>query len=277
MNRFTLSFLCTVVLAGPSFAEETNKVPAAAIQDNSFLVEEAYNQEEGVVQHIFNLGYGWNRQKGPDDREWAFAFTQEWPVFGQRNQFSYTLPTSWLSTGGRHHSGLGDVGLNYRFQALFEDDQLPAFAPRFSLYLPTGDRRRDLGNGTLGYQINLPVSKIVHDRWSVHFNAGSTLVPDMHGRDPVSYNLGASAIYAVSSTLHLMLESVMEFSETATRRGDIEREVTALISPGARYAFNLSWAQIVVGAAAPIGMNAQSPDYGAFLYLSVEHRFLPER
>jgi hypothetical protein len=35
-------------------AEEDDKRPAAAIQDNSFLIEEAYNQEEGVVQHILN-------------------------------------------------------------------------------------------------------------------------------------------------------------------------------------------------------------------------------
>ena len=28
---------------------------AKGIQDNSFLVEEAYNQEPGVVQHISNL------------------------------------------------------------------------------------------------------------------------------------------------------------------------------------------------------------------------------
>ena len=28
---------------------------AKGIQDNSFFIEEAYNQEPGVVQHIFNL------------------------------------------------------------------------------------------------------------------------------------------------------------------------------------------------------------------------------
>jgi hypothetical protein len=29
---------------------------AKGIQDNSFFIEEAYNQEPGVVQHIFKLG-----------------------------------------------------------------------------------------------------------------------------------------------------------------------------------------------------------------------------
>ena len=59
--------------------------PAAGVQDNSFLIEEAYNQEAGVVQHIFNL-----RRQGHD---WSFAFTQEWPVGSQTHQFSYS-PTS---------------------------------------------------------------------------------------------------------------------------------------------------------------------------------------
>ena len=37
------------------FAQEEDPRPAKGIQDNSFLIEEAYNQESGVVQHILNL------------------------------------------------------------------------------------------------------------------------------------------------------------------------------------------------------------------------------
>ena len=48
------------LLAGLTLAEVLAVLPAAAraaeepapIQDNSFLIEEAYNQEAGVVQHI---------------------------------------------------------------------------------------------------------------------------------------------------------------------------------------------------------------------------------
>ena len=48
-------------------------------------------------------------------------------------------------------------------------------------------------------------------------------------------------------------------------QGGSERTVTALISPGARYAFNLpNDLQIVVGAAVPIGLTSDSPDYGFF-------------
>src|ERR1044071_2201959 len=57
------------------------------IQDTSFLMEEAYNQEFGVVQHISGFTRLW------DSKDWAYTFTQEWPVPGDpRHQFSYTLP-----------------------------------------------------------------------------------------------------------------------------------------------------------------------------------------
>lgn len=253
-------------------AADVTEKPAAAIQDNSFLVEEAYNQEPGIVQNILTMRYDVDRQRGSDDREFVAAFTQEIPVFSQLHQFSYTIPFARQSSGGSHHSGLGDVFLNYRYQALFEDDLIPAFAPRVSLVLPTGNRSEGLGNGAVGYQVNLPFSKIVHDQWTVHFNAGSTLYPGMRDRNPVSFNLGAGVIYAVTPDFNLMVETLADWIETPLRNGNMDRSFEALISPGARYAFNLPKAQIVVGAAVPVGLTHETPDIGGFLYFSYESR-----
>jgi hypothetical protein len=51
-------------------------LPVAAIRrrhpDNSFLIEEAYNQERGVIQHINSFARLWN------SKDWAYTFTQEW-------------------------------------------------------------------------------------------------------------------------------------------------------------------------------------------------------
>ena len=50
--------------------------------------------------------------------------------------------------------------------------------------------------------------------------------------------------------------------------------MAALLSPGARYAFNFpNDAQLVVGLAVPIGLTSDSPDYGLFFYCSFEHAF----
>jgi len=240
---------------------------AKGIQDNSFFVEEAYNQEPGVVQHILNVLVFF----ADGEKEITPSFTQEWPVFSQTHQFSYTIP----HTFGEEETGLEDIRLNYRLQALMEDEWTPAFAPRFSLITPTGDADKNFGHDRLGYEINLPFSKIVSNRWSVHFNAGGSVFPDVNNRDLVNYNLGGSAIYAVSSNFNLMLESVAFWEDDVDSARKVDRTLTALLSPGARYAFNLpNDAQLVVGLAVPIGLTSDSPDYGLFFYCSFEHPFV---
>ena len=265
-----LAFGCVAPLA----AQEDDPRLAKGIQDNSFFIEEAYNQEAGVVQHILNGWYSVDRMNGPDDKEFQLVFTQEWPMGSQTNQFSYTAPYSFLGTGGQQDDGVQDAMLNYRLQVFTETAQRPAFAPRFSLILPTGDENQGFGNGTLGYQINLPVSKIVSDRWTVHFNAGTTLFPDVQDHDLVNFNLGASAIFAVSRRFNLMLECVGYFDEDVDDIGRVDRTSSVILSPGVRYAFNFkNDAQMVVGLAAPVGLTSAAPDFGVFLYFSFEHFF----
>lgn len=236
--------------------------PAAGIQDNSFLIEEAYNQEAGVVQHISTL-----RHQG---HQWDFSFTQEWPVRSQTHQFSYTIPYSWVGS----ERAFGDVLLNYRYQALFEDAVTPAFAPRVSLILPTGDEQAGIGTGTTGYQINLPVSKIVAPRLTLHGNAGLTSYFDWHGHQPVSYNLGASAIYAVSRDFNLMLEALGEWTSEVDEHHQVQSDFTFTLAPGVRTAFNFPGdRQLVAGIAAPVSFTGSDVDAGIFLYLSFEHPF----
>src|SRR5919198_1486432 len=79
-----------------------------AIADNSFLLEEAYNQEPGVVQHIS----AW--QRSLRSAAWLFTFTQEWPLGGQAHQLSYTLPVQ--RTDSPSETGFSDAVLNYRYQ-----------------------------------------------------------------------------------------------------------------------------------------------------------------
>jgi hypothetical protein len=166
-----------------------------------------------------------------------------------------------------------DVLLNYRLQALTETQSRPAFAPRFSLILPTGDEKRGLGNGRAAYQFNLPCSKIVHDRWTAHANAGLTFRPDVGGRDLLDLNFGASVIYAVTENFNFLLEWVGVRGEETTAAG-VEHHFAHVILPGARYAFNLpDDAQLVVGLGAPIGLSAAAPDFGVFVYVSFEHFF----
>lgn len=111
----------------------------AKIRDNSFLIEEAYNQEYGVIQHVQTFQY-------MKDRSWGYSFTQEWPIPRETNQLSYTIPVD--HTVGPSETGIGDVMLNYRYQLVLKEPL--AIAPMFSLILPTGNSGKGLGNGVVG-------------------------------------------------------------------------------------------------------------------------------
>lgn len=268
--------LAAGALVAVSTATATDR-KVEGILDNSFLVEEAYNQEPGVVQHIFTAAYGWEAQPGPDRRAWELAFTQEWPCLSQRHQLSYSIPFGFVGAGGESDEGLGDILVNYRHQVYLDEAKLRAFAPRFSLMLPTGNAARGFGEGSLGYQLNLPFSTALNDEWFLHLNAGATFQPDAasaHDRDLWHFNLGVSLIYAATEDVHVLVEWIGEGNEGLAAGDRLRREFGSVLSPGLRKAFNFDGgAQVVVGVAAPVGLTGHAPDYGVFLYLSLEHGF----
>jgi hypothetical protein len=114
---------------------------AVPIRDNSFLIEEAYNQEKGVVQHIGVFRADRRLNEG------IFVFTQEWPVFSSRHQFSYSLPVS--SAGGLL---LENVILHYRYQLL--QQVKISMAPRITAILPVHNKYS--GTSSSGFEFNLP-------------------------------------------------------------------------------------------------------------------------
>ncbi|HYU36545.1 MAG TPA: hypothetical protein VEL29_01335 [Gemmatimonadales bacterium] len=242
-----------------------------SISDNSFLVEEAYNQEPGVVQHIsaFQLF------RGAD--AWAYSFTQEWPLFGRTHQLSFTLPIQRIHDGASVATGLGDVAVNYRFQVT-EAERL-SVAPRLSLLLPTGRAKSDLGAGTLGVQVNVPASVVVASKVVTHWNAGGTVTPSAKNAvgdkaTTVAYNLGASLVWLARPTFNALLEIVWTRAEAVTGPGRSAASDGLSISPGIRWAYNFSSGlQIVPGIAFPIGLGPSAGDDAVLLYLSFEHPF----
>jgi hypothetical protein len=240
------------------------------IQDNSFLLEEAYNQEAGVVQHISFFS------RGPDS-SWQYAFTQEWPLGGQRHQFSYTLQLQHAGATGA--TGIGDAGLNYRYQLVGDGTRRLAVAPRLSLLLPTGSAVRQLGAGSAGIQVNAPVSWAVSSRLVTHWNAGVTHVPsarDATGqrRATTGVNLGQSTIWLVTPSLNLMLEAAWNRDQAVAGPGPVISSERFFLSPGVRLAVNRPGGlQVVPGVAVPIGMGPSGGETAVILYLSFEHPF----
>ena len=279
MNRVLLPLCFLLVISSapaqqPAPGAQNTKPPI--IQDNSFLIEEAYNQEKGVVQHIS----AFLRQRNGD---WVYTFTQEWPVFSQKHQFSFTVPVQRIGHAPDGGRGAGDIALNYRYQVFGTGDTRVAIAPRFSLLLPTGDDKKGLGAGVTGYQTNFPVSVAISDRLTTHWNAGTTYTPSAKnalGEKATlhDYNLGQSFIWQPSSRFNVMLETVWLSEESVIGSRLTERNSSAFVNPGIRWAYNFkSGLQIVPGIAVPIGIGPSRGDRGIFLYLSFEHPFTKQK
>ncbi|MSO20183.1 MAG: transporter [Acidobacteria bacterium] len=253
----------------PAQAEEESP-----IQDNGFLVEEAYNQEDGVVQHASLLNYF------RDSKDWNYGFTQEWPLpFDWRHQFSYTLSAVRPGALPDDGPGFGDVALNYRYQLVGSGKDRVAVAPRLSLFLPSGDSRQGRGFGGTGYQVNLPLS-IQHNKWIVsHWNVGGTLVPDARNlagdqARTTGFNFGKSLILLAHPNLNLMLETIWTGQQAVAGPGRTDSGHALFISPGVRWAHNFeSGLQIVPGVALAFGAGPSKDEKILVFYLSFEHPF----
>jgi hypothetical protein len=274
-TRPIVGALMIMLLAADAFAQQPSPVPPPVpgeaakkweIIDNSFLVEEAFNQDPTMVQNIVGfLRVG---------QSWAFSYTQEWPIGSVRHQFSYSIPAlnSESSTGG-----VGDVMINYRFQVMEEGAGRPAFAPRATIILPTGDPNHGTGSGVVGWQFNLPFSKQLGNFY-VHWNAGFTVLPRESSASGVkatltSPALAGSIIWRARPMMNVMLENVWLSNQQLDETGVTSRSASYTLSPGVRGGWNIGDAQLIIGAAVPVVWTADRAQAGGFLYFSYELPF----
>lgn len=251
------ALLVVVLLATRATAQK----PTGPIEDNSFLIEEAYNQEKGIIQHISAV------QFMGVARQWAYSFTEEWPAPGRRHQLSATIP---LGHAANQSARLGDLALNYRLQLV--DDSNVAVAPRLSLVLPTGNWRTGSGYGSTGIQGQLPLSVTLRSTLVAHSNVGGTFTPNARATDNSTatakeYHVGQSLVWLARERFNFMLEAL--WSRTTYAGGAIE---TATISPGIRWGYDFNnGLQVVPGVAVPLGLGRSHGQNGVYLYLSFEH------
>src|SRR5262245_13473163 len=115
-------FVCALMLL--TAMETARAQEQENIKDNSFLIEEAYNQEPGVVQHIFNWYPTWDHTDGDT---FQFLYTIELPLGSECHQFSATpMNFEWFHdtsvSPSEEEGGWGDTMINYRYQLMFENE-----------------------------------------------------------------------------------------------------------------------------------------------------------
>ncbi len=226
-----LFFLFLVCIRG--YAEKLN--------DNSFLIEEGYNQEENVIQHIFAIGV-------KDIEALSSSYTEEWPLSGQSHQLSLSI--NW----GDY---IGDLLINYRYQLLL--NEVIAFAPRISIIFPTADKRFSEDGSKWGLESNMPVSIDVSKRIAVHLNAG---VRYDITQGKTEFVAGGSYVFVILKYFELLNEYIFSFEDSGKKsfvtgagfRSGIDLKDNFQIVPGIGFYRDVS-----------LGLNF------IFLYLSAEH------
>ncbi len=246
--------------------------PEPPIQDNSFLVEEAYNQEDGVIQHISFVQF-------LNTHDVVYTQTDEWPLRSLKHQLSLTASVNESGNYREFGPGWGDTAINYRYQLVGSGETRLAIAPRLSMLLPTGDSSAGRSYGGWGLQTNLPFSLVLNRYLVTHWNAGVTWIPSGQNAQHqhaalVNPNLAQSTVWLIKPRFNALCEVVWTSNASVTAPGQTARQQALFISPGVRWAYNFkSGLQIVPGVGMPIGAMGAAGQKGAIFYLSFEHPF----
>ena len=244
-------------------SSKPSAVSSKPIQDNSFLLEEAYNQEDAVIQHI--SGAIFDRKSS----SWTYALTDEWPVNGQRHQLSLTVPLSHVESVG---AGLGDVALNYRLQLVGSGETKLAVTPRVTLVFPTTASK--FGKTDFAAQGAFASSYVAAPQLVLHSNAGFTFMPSARNSSSLRFNVGQSAIWLLHPRINLMFEAVADIREFDAGLAGTGISTGVTLSPGVRWSYNfdsMGDLQVVPGIAFPFGFDAYKGQRSVLIYLSLEH------
>lgn len=251
------SFLILFLLSSVAFAR---------IEDNSFLLEEAFNQDLGVHQFI----QGFQRFEG--GKQGAYFFEHELPVYSPGHQLAYFIPYETVE------GELQDIYLSYRYQPYNKNGLL--HAERFSLILPTGQVKDGAGYGVVGLEFMHATSMALNEKWMGHLNAGFNYFPEAKTAEGFRKTLlspvfGLSAIYLLSENFNLMLEGLYGGERLINEEGITKTNETLTLSPGFRVDLfpDMEKNQIVAGLAFPVEVLNYPREHSIFLYLSVEPDF----
>lgn len=243
------------------------------LQSNGLLIEEAYHQETGEVQHTFRA----TRER---NGLWTSAFSQEWPLWSEKHQLSVTMPMQLaandLDGGGR---GIGDIEIGYSYFLLGNNDSRVTVSPSVSLILPTGNVGNGLGKGAPGLEVKVPVSVMLSEHFVTHTNVGTTLTRAAKNREGERGNLfdveaGQGLVWLAHPKFNVLMDVIWARAEAVAAKGLSEREYEFTISPGIRWAHTFKGGlAIIPGVAVPIGFGPSRGNRGMFFRLAVEHSF----
>jgi hypothetical protein len=242
------------------------------LQSNGMLVDTAYHQEAGEVQHALTFSHS---HKGG----WASVISQEWPVLSEKHQVSFSLPADLLVKRADGHRGVGDLTLEYSYALIGNNKSRLTVSPGVGFSLPTGSVAKGFGAGGPGTLVKLPISVMLSRRFASNSTVELRYVSSAENADGDhfhiwKYEVGQSFVWFAKPRFNVLVEAVWEKEKATNRSGFKEIDSDLFISPGVRWAHVFhNGISIIPGFAVPIGVGSSRGDQRFFFYFAVEHHF----
>jgi hypothetical protein len=287
---YVVVFLVTLIVSDAAGQEQTGPTGKKGsysyygelkIEDNSFLLDEAFTQEKGVMQFISNFHWSNLGSNGM-----AYTFTHEIPVVNNHHQVSYTVQYHFSQPFGEtRYSGPGDATIGYTYLVAGKDDWM-MMVPQINFIIPAGDPVKGLGHGGFGGNLGLALTKRLSSAIVTHYNISHTIIyqADYYMNTAHAENrkaeknikietFAAGVIWYPTSRFNLMFESVANYLNDIQANGSGLRGWQLTSNPGLRFAADLHKALLVAGASFPYTFDVNSKGQaGIFVYLSLEAR-----
>lgn len=195
--------------------------------------------------------------KGRDGgRDWVTEVSFERRV-GARGEVEIGLPFAVHDiTNGATTGGIGDVGLAYKHVLYADLPSLAVASASLDLIVPTGDRDRHLGDGTVSVEPSLLAGKQIHDLVIQGQILGSAPIDEARADRVVSYRFAFSyALAAVKSAWVPTLElEVLQNVTTQEHNLFLTPEIYKGITKRGHVA-------VALGAQIPVAGDADPFDY----------------
>lgn len=242
------------------------------IEDNSIFIDEAFNQDKGVQQHITTFSFF--------REEVILHYTHELPLINERHQLSVTVPYSISNSQNKNYHGINDVTVAYQYWLLKKDNRLMA-TPGIAFQIPTGDTQVNNQSGFAGLTGYLALSKRISDKLIIHTNGRLGYFKKIKSPNqssdlelpPTKFHSGTSGIsfvWLVSDKLNFLIENInTREHEFINNKRKTNNQYT--LNPGLRTCFNSRNTQFVLGASCPTNLvKNKKTELGFLFYLSIE-------
>jgi len=258
----------------PTVADQAEKRNSARdlrrLQDDEFLVETAYLQDESDLFHKLTF-------ERTGRHSWSAVFKEELTIGNENRNFVFSIPAHLVGTGTQKSRGFGDAEIEFSYGLYGNGSSRITISPGIGLSLPTGSVRKELGSGGAGLSVKLPVSVAITEWFTsnsiVEFcHTRSARNTDGQSANTSEYAIGQSFVWFAKPKLNFLVETVWERQQEVTGHGSTVNSHSFLVSPAVRWAYEFKGGLTVSpGVAIPIGLGPSRGENNILFYIAFSH------